>query len=106
MSSSEQRRGRLDMPTAAEHTSIAAWRAMWKRLGAAASDAVLFDDIVAAYREPHRHYHTLQHLDECFAKLQTLRAAARHPEEIDLALWFHDAIYDVARTDNEARSAD
>jgi predicted metal-dependent HD superfamily phosphohydrolase len=94
------------MPTPGEHTSIAAWRTMWKRLGVAPSDEVLFDDIIAAYREPHRHYHTLQHLDECFAKWQTVKADAQHPEEIELALWFHDAIYDVARPDNEARSAD
>jgi predicted metal-dependent HD superfamily phosphohydrolase len=94
------------MPTPAEHTSIAAWRTMWKRFGVAASDEVLFDDVVAAYREPHRHYHTLQHLEECFANLQMVSADAQHPEEIELALWFHDAIYDVARADNEARSAD
>ena len=94
------------MPTPLEHTSIAAWRTMWKRLGSAAPDELLFDDLVAGYRESHRHYHTLQHLDECFAKLQMVRSDAQHPEEIELALWFHDAIYDVARTDNEARSAD
>jgi predicted metal-dependent HD superfamily phosphohydrolase len=94
------------MPAPAEHTSLTAWRTMWKRLGLAAPDEFLFDDLVAGYREPHRHYHTLQHLDECFAKLQMVTADAQHPEEIELALWFHDAIYDVERADNEARSAD
>jgi predicted metal-dependent HD superfamily phosphohydrolase len=89
----------------AETTSITAWRTTWRQLGSPADD-LLFDDLVACYREPHRHYHTLQHLDECFANLHTLRSAVQQPGEIELALWFHDAIYDVERTDNEARSAD
>jgi predicted metal-dependent HD superfamily phosphohydrolase len=48
----------------------------------------------------------MQHLDECFANFDRLRDAADHPEEIELALWFHDAIYDTRRTDNEERSAE
>lgn len=94
------------MRVPAEPTSIAAWRTLWRGLGVTAPDEVLHEDLLACYREPHRYYHTLQHLDECFAGLQMLGALARHPEEVALALWFHDAIYDVGRSDNEARSAD
>jgi predicted metal-dependent HD superfamily phosphohydrolase len=81
------------------------WRETWRRLGVAAADEAEFRDLIARYSEPHRKYHTIQHLDECFDKLRELRADAVHPEEIELALWFHDAIYDVRRQDNEARSA-
>jgi predicted metal-dependent HD superfamily phosphohydrolase len=48
----------------------------------------------------------MQHLHECFEKLRELRALAQKPEEIELALWFHDAIYDTRRKDNEEKSAD
>jgi predicted metal-dependent HD superfamily phosphohydrolase len=68
-------------------------------------DEALFRDLVARYREPHRRYHTLQHLEECFARFDELRALAEHPREVELAIWFHDAIYDTRRSDNEARSA-
>lgn len=68
-------------------------------------DEALYHDLVARYREPHRRYHTLQHLEECFARFDELAALAEHPREVELAIWFHDAIYDTRRRDNEERSA-
>ena len=58
-----------------------------------------------SYNEAHRYYHTLQHLAECFHEFDQIRALAEHPVEVELALWFHDAIYDTHRHDNEERSA-
>lgn len=84
----------------------AQWEQAWTRLGAAAPDAAVLGELIARYSEPHRKYHTTRHLDECFAKFDELRAEAIHPEEVEVALWFHDAIYDTKRQDNEAKSAD
>jgi len=81
------------------------WHTTWNALGARAPDDGLYATLAARYTEAHRHYHTLQHLDECLANLGELRAAARRPEEVEIALWFHDAIYDVHRRDSEERSA-
>ncbi|MGK6306980.1 HD domain-containing protein [Variovorax sp. DT-64] len=83
----------------------AEWAAAWGALGVEAPDALL-DALLARYGEPHRAYHTLQHLDECLEGLALERSRAKRPAEITLALWFHDAIYDVHRHDNEERSAD
>ncbi len=86
--------------------SLSHWLELWARLGAAVTDEMLFHDLIARYSEPHRRYHTVQHLEECFGRFAELKGEAVHPQEIELALWFHDAIYDTRRQDNEERSAD
>jgi predicted metal-dependent HD superfamily phosphohydrolase len=81
------------------------WIVTWERLGAAAPEGV-YEEVIARYAEPHRHYHTVRHLEECFAELAAMRGEAERPGEVELALWFHDAIYDTRRHDNEERSAE
>ena len=67
------------------------------------ADRSLCDALLARYSEPHRRYHTLQHLAECFAAFDEIADLAQHPADVELALWFHDAIYDTRRSDNEQR---
>ncbi len=86
--------------------SSASWRRLWQELGADPVPAGLYNQLVAAYSEQHRLYHTLQHLRECLAHLEAAASLAPHPAEVELALWFHDAVYDPQRGDNEERSAE
>jgi predicted metal-dependent HD superfamily phosphohydrolase len=80
------------------------WAAHFVALGLSPPDDV-YAELCARYGEPHRAYHTLEHLRECLAWLAEVRELAVHPDEIALALWFHDAIYDPRAHDNEERSA-
>ncbi|MBL8481890.1 MAG: N-methyl-D-aspartate receptor NMDAR2C subunit [Rhodocyclaceae bacterium] len=80
------------------------WQCTWQALRLA-PPAAAAADLFARYREPQRHYHTLQHLEECFACLDTAGDVAERRGEVELALWYHDAIYLPARPDNEAQSA-
>jgi predicted metal-dependent HD superfamily phosphohydrolase len=82
------------------------WRELWARLGGAVPDEMLFHQLIARYSEPHRRYHTVQHLDECLERLAEIKTDAVHPDEVELALWFHDAVYDTRRSDNEEHSAE
>lgn len=81
------------------------WEAAWQDLGAEPL-AGLYERLLAAWNEPQRHYHCQQHLGECLALLERWRRAAEQPAEVAVALWFHDAVYDVRACDNEFRSAE
>jgi predicted metal-dependent HD superfamily phosphohydrolase len=89
-------------------TDARQWLAAWRELEIADSPELsrLYRDVLLRYSEPHRHYHTEQHLAECFEKVQEIISLAEHPGEVLVGLWFHDAIYDTQRHDSEQRSAD
>lgn len=91
------------MPPQALHAN---WTEAWRALGVDAPDDALLQELQRRYSEPQRHYHTMQHLGECLAWFDQEHALAERPGEVALALWFHDAIYDVHAHDNEVRSAD
>jgi predicted metal-dependent HD superfamily phosphohydrolase len=87
-------------------TGQARWDAAWRGLGVVPPPAELRQAVLGGYAEPHRAYHTRQHLDECLGLLEQARELCRYPDEVALALWFHDAIYQPRQNDNEARSAE
>ena len=60
--------------------------------------------LTAAYSAPGRHYHTLTHLANLLATLA--RFPVRDATVLGLAAWYHDAVYNALRHDNEAKSAD
>lgn len=82
------------------------WARCWRAMAAEGDGAELMQQLLAAYREPQRRYHSLQHLTECLALLREHLDLAKQPGEVEIALWFHDAVYDVKASDNEQKSAD
>jgi predicted metal-dependent HD superfamily phosphohydrolase len=83
-----------------------AWLRAWQRIGATTTGDDTYAALIARWDEPHRKYHTLQHLRECLSLFDSVRGLSARPAEIEVALWFHDAIYDTERSDNEERSAE
>lgn len=81
------------------------WSRFWKAAGAKGAAAGPWQDLESRYSEPHRHYHTLRHIAHCMEEFDAARAEARDPVAVELALWYHDAIYDTHERDNEERSA-
>ncbi|MBB6097317.1 putative metal-dependent HD superfamily phosphohydrolase [Deinobacterium chartae] len=68
--------------------------------------SALHTRLEAAYREPGRAYHTLGHLRDLLRFVDERAARATDPDLLRLAAWFHDAVYDPRRNDNELKSAE
>ena len=47
----------------------------------------------------------LAHVQECLAELERARRLAEDADAVRVALWFHDAVWEAARSDNEEASA-
>ena len=66
---------------------------------------LLFEGLAARYREPHRAYHTLAHVEHVLRQFDGVRHLANDPDAVELALWFHDVVYDLGSGSNEEDSA-
>lgn len=65
-------------------------------------------DLERRWAEPHRVYHARAHLTEVLEVLDALQDAGEpfDGDVVRTAAWFHDAVYDPRRADNEERSAE
>jgi predicted metal-dependent HD superfamily phosphohydrolase len=61
--------------------------------------------LIERYGEPHRAYHNLRHIRQCLAEFAPARRMAGEQDAVEMAIWYHDAIYDSHAKDNEERSA-
>jgi len=80
------------------------WEALMSALKFEASFGC-YDALYAAYSERHRFYHTVKHIDAMLGHFDVVKDLAERPAELELAIWFHDAIYKVFSKRNELDSA-
>jgi len=64
-----------------------------------------FNELVHRYTEPHRAYHTLEHVSALLDLWMRYGALVSDLQSVGLAIWFHDAIYNPRRPGNELKSA-
>lgn len=86
------------------------WFALCRRIDThedVGADAELtFGMVETLYTHPERAYHNLGHVRACLDVFAEVRMLAEDREAVEFALWMHDCVFDAARPDNEARSAD
>ncbi len=58
-----------------------------------------------AYSEVQRYYHNIQHIVECLAHFHQIKTHLDDALSVELAIWFHDVIYNPQANDNEQQSA-
>ena len=98
------------MSTAAsgEITGLARFQALWRRClraGAADDSEAIHRQLLRAYAEPQRYYHTLEHIEHCLRMFDACRDRLAAADALELAIWFHDSIFEPGQSDNELRSA-
>ena len=79
---------------------------LWKRLGGEGDGSSAFGALLEGYGRPGRHYHNLDHLRDCLARLDEAPANSDVRDLAEAALWYHDVVYLPGAPDNEVRSAE
>jgi predicted metal-dependent HD superfamily phosphohydrolase len=67
---------------------------------------IVYQQLQDAYDEPQRVYHTLEHINCCLTIFDRVSHLLKNPDAVELAIWFHDAIYQLGACDNEQLSAE
>ena len=62
-------------------------------------------ELADAYTAPGRHYHDLRHIEALLGLADSCAGEIADFDAVEAAIWFHDAVYDTRREDNEERSA-
>ena len=82
------------------------FQALWQRCGGRNDVTSVHAALCARYSEPHRRYHTLDHVSHCLLEFDSAPVPAAAAAAVEMTLWFHDVIYRPGAPDNEQRSAD
>lgn len=68
--------------------------------------AAVRDELLDRWSQPHRHYHDVTHLLAVLDALALVAGRGSVPLVVELAAWFHDAVYEgVPGSDEEASAA-
>lgn len=82
---------------------------LWNRCqtgdGDGADADAVFDEVQAYYSEPGRYYHTPNHIDHCLKQFDMAVAEIDDADAVEMAIWFHDLVFETNSNDNELRSA-
>jgi predicted metal-dependent HD superfamily phosphohydrolase len=82
------------------------WERCCGKLGTPETRQIVFQQLVAAYTAAGRHYHDIRHIADCLRELEGVRHLCVDAQAIELAIWFHDIVYDGRKQDNEEQSAE
>ncbi|WP_299942706.1 hypothetical protein [uncultured Microbulbifer sp.] len=80
------------------------WLELMERLGFD-SNIETYLKLQSHYDKKHRHYHNSSHINATLKNLEQVKHLANDYNALEIALWFHDAIYKVFSSGNELNSA-
>jgi predicted metal-dependent HD superfamily phosphohydrolase len=84
------------------------WYGLWDRIDSRGDPGIPLEDLVDRYNEPWRAHHTLAHIEAMFADLDEFQkseeARFMDADIVQMAIFYHDAVYDLRAKDNEEKS--
>ncbi|MBU2713034.1 HD domain-containing protein [Zooshikella harenae] len=81
---------------------------LWRRVVDSDHDEAeaIFNRLYSYYDSIERHYHSAEHIIFCLEQFDKVRDDLDDPDAVELALWFHDVIYECGAQDNELQSSE
>jgi len=67
--------------------------------------ATVYADLRARLGEQNRQFHNIGHIDDCLSRFDEVARHLDDPDAVELALWYHDAVYVPGDATNERNSA-
>ncbi len=82
------------------------WLGLCEKIGADIKvSKEAFEMLAELYSAPRRFYHILSHISHCLCELDKVKKFLENIDEVEMAIWFHDAIYNIGLSDNEGLSS-
>jgi len=104
-----QKRARVRRSTNTREIPRARFDDLWRRCAgspdSAPADSVQ-DDLRRRLGGADRRFHNLHHIGDCLRRFDEVVSLLSDPDAVEIALWFHDAVYAPSDPDNERRSAE
>lgn len=83
--------------------------ALWRRCVASPpspDSAAVYADLYRLLAAPGRYFHNRGHISDCVRRVDEVAHLLCNPDAVELALWFHDAVYEPGAGTNERLSAE
>ena len=83
--------------------------ALWRRCVASPNSVAsgeVHADLCRRLGAPNRRFHNLDHIRDCLHRFDDVASLLSDRDAVEVALWFHDAVYEPTDADNERRSAE
>lgn len=91
------------------HSGAARFESLWRRCVSSPPSKdgkAVYAHLTRLFGASFRRYHTLDHILDCLRRVDEVKDLLTDPDAVELALWFHDAVYEMDARTNEQASAD
>ncbi|MBI2105299.1 pantetheine-phosphate adenylyltransferase [Candidatus Woesearchaeota archaeon] len=81
------------------------WNNLWKSVGAIGSGEKDYNQLIYFYGEAQRAYHNFVHIAHVLREFDKAKNFIENPDQMEAALWYHDAVYNTNEKNNEEKSS-